>query len=266
MKRVWAHVVAGVSLLAGAGVVMPACAHDDSTLFVQGVLAPQLVSAGQQCVYTSSPTQAIISSGTLDVSLRNDYVAAILLGNQMVSEVNSQQLQTETSIISVQGAVVRVTDAEGHQLSTFTDPAVTTISPSTGGTPGYAPIFAEIVDPTSVSLAAVPPGGTVPVVTYVQFFGVSTGGDSEQSGEFEFPVTLCNGCLLAFSASDEEPDEPLPNCNKAIASASTNSSTSLPSPCLPGQDAVIDCSQCLSDPACTPNATATAVLDAGGGG
>ena len=56
MKRVWGHLLAGVSLVVGGGAVIAACKHDDSTLFVQGVLAAQPVSAGAQCIFTSDPT------------------------------------------------------------------------------------------------------------------------------------------------------------------------------------------------------------------
>jgi hypothetical protein len=248
MKRVWGHVLAGVSLLAGAAIAMPACAHNDSSLFVQDVLAPQLVATGQTCLYTTDPTQPFISSGTLDVGLKAEYTPTFLVGNQLVSQSNSQQLQTETSTITIQGAVVRITDSSGNTLTSFTDLASATVYPATGTTPGYAPISVTTVDEGTASnikntLAGMPALSTIRVVTYVQFFGNTLGGESVQSDDFEFPVDLCVGCLVLFSAASENAADPLPNCN--AATSSTGMVSALPSPCFLGQDAKTDCSQCL---------------------
>lgn len=258
MKRVWAHVLAGVSLLAGAAVVMPACVHNDSSLFVQDVLAPQFVTPGQTCSFTTDPTQPFLSSGILDVGLRNEYDPTFLVGNQLVTQSNSQQLQTETSIITIQGAVVRITDSAGNQLNTFTRLATATVYPATGTTPGYSPVTVTTIDEGTAAnaTAGLTAGGTVRVVTYVQFFGNTLGGESVQSDDFEFPVDLCKGCLVLFSATDDNPSSafPQPNCNLASAAAmtGTGSTSSLPSPCYLGQDYQTDCSQCLGLAVCNP--------------
>ncbi len=266
MKRVWAHLLAGTSVLAGACAVMAACVHDDSTLFVQDVLLPPLVTQGQECVFTNDPTQTELPSGILDIGLRSNYVAEFLLGNQMVAESNSQQLQTETSTITVQGAIVRITDPAGNQLSTFTRLAATTVYPSSGTTPGYAPIGLEIVDQNTLAGAAVQgplsQNGTARVVTYVKFFGNTLGGRSVESDEFEFPVDICNGCLVTFSTSDINPNAKTPNC-LGNGSSSTNSS-SLPIPCFFGEDQTVDCASCLQFPICNPNAN-TLVAPSDGG-
>ena len=222
MKRVWGHLLAVVTLLAGGVVAIAGCKHDDSTLFVQDVLAAQPVSAGEQCTFTSDPTQPFISSGVLDIALRSDYSPTYLIGNQSVPEVNSQQLQTETNIIQVQGAVVRITDSSGNQLSTFTRLAAATVYPSSGSVPGYAPITVTTVDEGTIQGDAelqsnVTHGGLTRLVTYVTFFGQTTGGNAIQSGEFEFPVDVCYACLIGFSSSSDEPNTPTvtfpqPNC------------------------------------------------------
>lgn len=252
MKRVWGHVLGGVSLLGIGVIVMAACKSDDSTLFVQDVLAQQLVTPGQQCVYTADPTQAAISSGVLDTAFRSQYVATFLVGNQAVPEVNSQQLATETDIITIQGAVVRITDSDGNQLADYTTLAAATVYPSSGGVPGYAPISVTIVDNTTVSsdsaLQQVIHGGygnTYRLVTYVQFFGQTTGGTSVKSDDFEFPVDVCYACLIGFT---NDPAETFfPNCGGAAASTTTST---LPEPCILGQDVGIPCSECLPSNVC----------------
>jgi hypothetical protein len=246
MKRVWGHLLAGVSLLAGGIAAMASCKHNDSTLFVQDVLAAQPVSQGAECTFTSDPTQQFISSGVLDLAFRSEYDPTYLIANQSVAEVNSQQLQTETNIITVEGAVVRITDAAGNQLNTFTRLASATVYPSSGTVPGYAPITVTTVDSaTSTGLKFDNGIAVIRLVTYVKFFGQTTGGNSIESDEFEFPVDVCNGCLVQFSSTSDDPNSLQPNCR-----AASSSSSSLPSPCVPGQDFGIDCSLCRSVPAC----------------
>ena len=244
MKPVWGRVVVGLALAAGGAWAFSACVHDDSTIFVHGVLAPQTGSSSSMvCLYTADPTQPSISSGTVDVALKATYDAVFLIGNQMVSEVNGSQLQTETSIVNIQGAIVRVTSGN-QQLSTYTRLAAATIPPLSGNTPGYAAVGpVTIVDGPALSSAsnflAGMAGGTVTrLVSHVRFFGVTLGGQSVESNEFEFPVDVCFGCLIAFT---NNPLYPTPNC---IGTAGSSSTSQAIIPCEPGQDTALDCNAC----------------------
>jgi hypothetical protein len=254
MKRVRGHVMAGASVIVGiaaSGAIVAACVHDDSTMFVEGVLAPQFVTLGMACTYTADPTQVHITSGALDVGIVDSYSAEFLVGNQIVPQANPNQPQTETSLISVEGAVVRILDAAGTQLTTFTQPAAITIPPSAGGTPGYAPVSLQILDPATVAtlgLNAANAGSTKRLIPYVRFFGHTLGGDSVESNEFGFPVDVCYGCLITFSSMDINPNFKSPNC--VGTSSSTATATSVP--CIIGQDFTVDCTNC-STPACRPN-------------
>jgi hypothetical protein len=274
MKRVWGHVLTGLSFVTvGAVAFAAACAHDDSTIFVQDVLAPQEVSNNQPCVFTSSTTQGVLASGTLDVAFRDHYSPTYLVGNQMVPEQSTQQLMTETSTVNIQGAVVRITDAAGNQLSTFTRLAAGTIYPSTGGVPGYAPITVLTIDhDTIVNNAAIQANvvksalpGTVRLVTYVRFFGKTLGGRYVESNEFEFPVDVCRGCLITFSAQDINTTGlyPIPNC---VGNGNTTMQQAVP--CALGQDLLIDCIQCPLVPECQGawHGGIITPQDAGGGG
>jgi hypothetical protein len=89
MKRVWGSVFAGGALAALGASAIFACTHDDSTLFVQDVLAAQPVTQGQVCFFTADPTQDHISSGILDIALRDEYDPTYLVGNQGVQLSNS---------------------------------------------------------------------------------------------------------------------------------------------------------------------------------
>jgi len=263
MKRVCGHILAGLTVLVGGASATTACVHDDSTIFVFDVLAPQEVSNGQLCVYTNDTTQPYISSGVADIDFIDGYQPEYLVGNQMVPQGNPQTPQNETSYVQIQGAVVRITDSGGHQLTTFTRLTSGTIPPLSGTTPSFVPIGVLTIDHDTLFsqavLSVVDPGptaprGTVRLVTYVRFFGTTTGGDSVESGEFEFPVDVCKGCLISFAAQDDSAYA-APNCGLADmvnSATSTTTAQSLPVPCTPGQDIPIDCSQCQSVPDCNP--------------
>jgi hypothetical protein len=263
MKRVWGHVLTGLVLIAGLGTTSattPGCVHDDSTIFVSDVLAPQYVSAGMVCTFTADPTQPILAAGALDVGLAGTYQAEFLVGNQIVPRGDPNQPQTETSYVTLSGAVVRIVDSNGNQLTTYTQPAAATIPPSAGTTPGYVSVAVTIIDSTTAG-SFVKVAGTTPLVSYVRFFGHTLGGASVESDEFGFPVNVCYGCLVSFPSAEQDKNLPTPNCALAGATASTTASV----PCIIGQDLVVDCSQCQQDAVCKPNEGSVSVTaDAGG--
>jgi hypothetical protein len=105
-------------------------------------------------------------------------------------------------------------------------------------------------------------GGTTRLVTYVTFFGQTTGGNTIQSDEFEFPVDVCDGCLITFPAADDNPLPSLPQPNCLLA-ASNSSSSSVPTPCFPGQDFAVECAVCQGIEACHGAVPSGFVEDAG---
>jgi len=260
MKGVLGHCLAGLSLLSAGIAFMSACQHDDSSLFVQNVLFPTPVTAGQSCTYTADPNQTFLPRGTLDVAFgRFQYDAWYLVGNQLVAQENSQQLQTETSTINIEGAIVQDTDAPGNQLDSFTVYTSGSVYPGTGTVPGYTSISATIASQTAVKAlttekaADLASGGTTTLVTYVKFYGHTLGGTYVESNNFEYPIDVCDGCLIGFSQSEATSCSAngvtvapkTPNCLTPSSSAASQ-----PVPCVVGQDTAIDCSQCQEVPAC----------------
>jgi hypothetical protein len=265
MKPVWGHVLMGLSLAAGGAWAFSACVHNDSTIFIRDVLAPQTASSSTMvCSYTADPTQPTISSGVVDIALRATYDAEFLIGNQMVAQVNGSQLQTETSIVTIQGAIVRVTSGT-QQLSTYTRLASASIPPLSGNTAGYGAVGpVTIIDEPSLSsagafLTSQGAGAVTRLVSHVRFFGVTLGGQSVESNEFEFPVDVCIGCLIAFT---NNPLYATPNC---VGTAAGSGSTQAVVPCQPGQDLAVDCNACQANPACRGAVQGAVAVDAGAG-
>jgi hypothetical protein len=264
MKRFFGHALAGLALLGGAGMIIAACSHDNSSIFVQDVLAPQLVTTGNLCTFTAQTTQPVLSSGVLDLAFLSEYNPTYLVGNQLVPEVNSQQLMTETDVVNISSATVIIQDTTGKQLATFTRETASTIYPSSGGVPSYAPITVTTIDSTTVqtyAAALAAKGGTVRFETLVSFNGQTLGGDNVTTGYFAFPVDICEGCLISFSATDVRSGCAVPNCLNA-----GTSSAALESPCVPGQDIAIDCSLCLGIKDCQGAVQTSPACSEGDGG
>ena len=267
MKRIWGFVLGGVISTCIGGVLLPACAHDDSTIFVQSVLAPQLVAPGTGCAYTNDPTQPTIDEGLLDTELRDSYSAAFLLANQLVPRGDPSAPQTETSFVNIKGAVVRITDAASGALVSppFTSLASIVISPAQGSTPGYGAITdITLLDEATVANLGTTLNGEKRLLVFTKFFGTTLGGQYVESNDFQFPIDVCSGCLISFSAADISPKCQNANC----FGNSTMTGTTVTVPCN-FEDFAVDCSACKGpvgspcNPACIPYATVPSV-DAGG--
>jgi hypothetical protein len=249
MNRLWVHVATGLATIVGVSVIVSACAHDDSSLFLQDVLAPPSGGSASGCVFTTDPTQALLSVGYLDVeaisAFSDSYEAVFLAGNQIIPQGNQSQLQTETSRIVLQGAVVTVTDAAGAQLAYYTTLGAGFLDPSNGTTPGYGAVEFTIVDPKTIDSLRASLGWLEreTIVTYTKAYGTTLGGDHVESNTFIFPITVCRGCLIAFDTDSSKPEQP--NCEQAMSATTTG-----PTVCFYGQDEPIDCHTCLQDAYC----------------
>jgi hypothetical protein len=271
MKRFWGHAFAVTGALAIAVELIPACAHNDSSIFINGVLAPSVSgsSNGQACTYTADPTQMHITTGLLDVAVLRSYDAVVLVGNQLIARASPEQGRTETNRVVIQGAIISVTDASGASLhDPFTRSAAATVDPSQGTQPGYTAIGVELLDhgiidgiANSLSIR----GDPVRSLIHVKMFGNTLGGDHVETNDFQFPVDLCRGCLVLFDAVS-------PSTGTCAPAAASGSSSTKFTPCRLGQDQPFSCSYCYTQPECIPPpgsifpSTDGGSTDAGGGG
>lgn len=242
MKRLLGQTLAVVSVGVLATALMPACAENDSSMFVRMAIAPPQ-NRQNGCVYTSDPTQPFLSSGTLDVAiLAKDptYIVELLVGSQLFDRGDQKFTRAEPNRTHVNGAVVRVTDANGGQLSEFTSLTSAFIEPQANNTPGYSPARVQALDAATARKvsAGLAPGSDTLVVANIKVFGTTLGGVDLESGEFQFPIRVCNGCLLSFNGGDD-PATPGRDCSLPLPEQSN-----LPIPCRPGQDEGTLCQYC----------------------
>ncbi len=253
MNRIWGHLLTGTLTAACLGAFIAACAHDDSTVFIRGVLAPPVTGAQNGvCTYLADPTAPELSSGTLDIALAQSYQGNILVGNQMSPKAASDQTRTETSRVSLQGAIVHVTDASGAEINSFTSLGTGSVDPALSGLPGYGYVAAVLLDSKTADIlrGSLPAAGSKTVVARFKIFGQTLGGLDVETNEFQYPISVCNGCLVKFPADSVDlalaQATGKPNCAAPLAAGAAGGA------CYIGQDVATDCRLCQGLPACDP--------------
>ncbi len=210
------------------------CADNKSGLFIRGVIA---VTA-PACDAKADPSAATLGGGLMDVALTNEYWAALLVGNQLTERGSRDQVRTETSRVTIRGAVVTVANASGGTLKAYTTDATGFIDPASGTTPGYGVVWVKIVP------ASLPLNSDMTVTVKVHVFGDTLGGKHIESTDLTYPITTCSGCLVSFPSNAYDPANPGAGCTGDPGGATQ--------PCFTGQDAPIDCRLCTQNPVCTP--------------
>jgi hypothetical protein len=223
--------MAAALLVLGGGTLGSGCVDNDSSLFIYGVMD----ITRSECVAKPDSGATLLVSGYLDRVFANGYEAAILVGSQLTERGNREKLRTETSRISITGAHVALYGTDGSVIEI--DSAATGLAnPANGTDPGVAAVFARLVRPED--MANLGPDGQI--IARVKILGTTLGGQDIESGEFDYPIQVCTGCLVNYSADSVDPITG--QCDQA---ASTDSSTDHQI-CFFGQDSSFDCSECAS--------------------
>ena len=256
MNRLWAHIWAASFSICLGGMFLPACAHDDSTLYVVQVVFPPTPTNQSGCVYQPASFSAPMElRGSLDVALASAYSPVVLIANQMVPRGDGTQARTETNRVQLRGAVVRVTDSQGNQIATFTSLAEAIVDPSSGLTPGLAQAAVTIVDPaTADALRQTLPNRSArkTILTFFKVFGQTLGGVYVESGEYQHVVDVCSGCLVVFPSDAVDTKQATPNCALGFPTGTQINGSTIALPCEFGQDQLTDCRLCQGVAACDP--------------
>jgi hypothetical protein len=223
----------GVAALAAAPFALGGCEDNESALFVRSVVK---LEAGD-CLARAQPDATMLPFGTLDTSFEGNYVASLLVGNQLARQGDRDKVRTETARVALRGAVVSVRDPLGSELQAFTSDGAGFVDPGNGNEPGYGIMFAELLPR---NLVTAPPGGATSVNVSVRVFGETLGGRDIESSELIFPITVCDGCLVSF------PTDAILNgeCAKGTPPEDL--------PCNFGQDTPVDCRLCSDNDKCDP--------------
>jgi hypothetical protein len=249
-----------------AAALAAGCAADsgDTTVLVLGNMAP-----APGCTFTAALTGPFISGGTLDLSLdrvnmvttvQRGYEFAPLIENESVADTSNQSLVARRTLI-VQGAHVDISfndtvEFSMDQQAMLRDMGLThfdslfagSVQPNGGlGVFTFELLPAALID----KILADHPLGTGPympfapigVVAKVVVYG-TLGGGATASLEFDYPVTVCDTCLIQNQG--------------ACASLPSGFMARTGGACESNQDAVTDCCTTATGAlVCPASATAT---------
>jgi hypothetical protein len=224
----------GSALLLGIAITSWGCTEEETTFFIQG----NVVIDAPECIARAEGSSSLLLGGTLDIALRADYVATLLVGSQLTPRGDKTNLRSETMVAGITGAEVHLRTDTGATALEFTVPAQGTIRPQSGADPGFGIVVATLIPASEVvNLAAeLEFSGRVTRVAEVRVFGETIGGLEFESAPFNYVITVCYGCLIDFPPEARNADDP------NLCTAGTDEAGVLP--CNPGQDDAVDCRLC----------------------
>lgn len=177
-------VLAGSLLLAGLGLV-GGCAENRSSLYIEAVM--YIDPLGSECIADPSGDSAFLPGGTVDLLIRSDYYAPLLVGNQLYPVGNGARLRTETNRIQVESADITIEPLSGSGGTSFRVPVSATVHPGDDD-PGQVGVFVELIPRGAISDVG-------SYIVHITLNGRTLGGTPIQSGEWLYPVEVCEGCL-----------------------------------------------------------------------
>jgi hypothetical protein len=240
MKRVLRHGLWCLGAAVAAFTLTPGCADNDMSIFVVHVQAPPQNRQNGVCLFEADPTLPKLSEGVVDVSFRDSYEPTLLVGNQLIARGDSANTRAESNRAHLNGAVVTVTDPNGAELGEFTTLASATVDPAGSNAPAYGVVNVTLIDnPTMQRIAGgLTDGAPRIVVAHVKVFGQTLGGVDLETGEFQFPIRVCRGCLVSFVGGDD-PNKDGVDCLLPLQTGGGGGA--IPIPCRIGQDEATPC-------------------------
>jgi hypothetical protein len=223
------------ALLACAGISTQGCAENESSLFVIGVYA----LSRTQCIAEPNSTAVLLPAGTLDRSLASGYNAALLVGSQLTERGSRENVRTETSRLQIEGAHITIYSTDGAEIARPDVAATGLVHPANGTDPGLATVFAQLIRPGDAG--ALGPAGQA--IVRIRIFGTTLGGQEIESGDYDFPIQVCDGCLISYPPEAADPAAP---AGQYLCSTAADTMTETTQICYPGQDDYIPCTECAA--------------------
>lgn len=237
MKRFVAQSLVLAFVAGTAALTTPACVDNESSLYIQGVLAP----AAGDCSFTPSAAATLFLRGRLDVAFKNEYKAALLVGSQITTRVNRNELRTETSKVRLEGVEVSLVDsADAEIVPAFTVPVAGFIE-AAQTVASFGAVEALLVpEKAGQKLTTLLNGDKTAVkrvIAKARVYGHTLGGVDVQSGEFQWPIDVCYGCSILLN--------PDPATGAVCSRDSGNVGSGDPTTCFTwAQEAGVPCAFC----------------------
>jgi hypothetical protein len=239
MKLVLRRAGGAAAVLVGA--LSVGCTDEQTGFFILGNVALEAPA----CLARAESSAALISAGVLDVALKPDYEASLLVGSQLAPRGDKANLRTETMIASVTGAEVHLYKDDGSlQTDPFTVPAAGVILPDSADGPGFGVITATLIPASTGAVLAGELTNRAEIKTQVAkviVFGKTIGGLDIETAPLSYVIRVCEGCLIDFPTAAVAVD------NMGNQSCSQATEETQVSPCRVGQDDLVDCRICAGN-------------------
>jgi hypothetical protein len=180
-----------VCIAAPAALLAPllmGCVDNNSTLFIRQMQAPD---ATGDCVVSDGEDALHWTEGYFDVSLAQSYGGTLLVGNQLQQRGDEKTGRVETSAVQLYEAEIETFDHTGGTVSSFTMPTSGYVDGASGITPSWGLAGVVLIDPGTSGQVA--PGQTL--ISRVKLYGENLGGIEVETGWWDFPIFVCDGCL-----------------------------------------------------------------------
>ena len=126
------------------------CEDNNQSFIILGNVVGVPQQAGP-CTYAVDSTLVLRAGGTVDVSVRNNYIASLAVENQLILRRDELNARAETSYGVFRDAEVRMTDGAGNAVTSFTTPVTQNDVPP-GARRGI--VFTPMVDPNLMNKLA----------------------------------------------------------------------------------------------------------------
>jgi hypothetical protein len=177
------------------------CVDDDVSFYIQQNQVP-----GADCE-VSTTVDKFRGSGLLDVSVGLGYYMFPLVVNNMRSS-SSEDNQPERNNLHMRRFTIELDSvpvgASGAETS-FEIP-VSGLIPPAGGMLAYAGVKV-IKDSLAAKLQGAAGSGAEHVIMVSLRAEAERSGETRESAEFLFPVTICNGCLVDMRTEPPDPED-----------------------------------------------------------
>lgn len=239
MKLVLGRRASMVAVLLGL-TGMVGCSEEETGLFILGNVA----LSAPECIARAEGGSTLLINGLLDVALRPDYEATLLVGSQLTPRGDKVNLRTETMITTVTGAEVHLFTDTGEPDANspeFTVPASGVIRPDASDDAGFGIVTATLIPAaTGIQLASELTNRAEirTRVAQVSVFGKTIGGVEVETAPHSYVIRVCEGCLISFPAEAISTQD-----QSCFGSAGDTGDP----PCRLGQDDAVDCRLCSGE-------------------
>jgi hypothetical protein len=240
MKHLFRRAGGGAALVSGLLALGSGCTEEETGFFIQG----NVKLDPPECIAQADGNTTLLIGGSLDVGLSSEYVATLLVGNQLTPRGDKENLRTETMVTIITGAEVHLFDDVGTPVTEFTVPASGTISPDSSADPGFGIVGVTLIPPAvAADLAAELDSRyfSRTRIAQVRVFGETLGGLEVESAVMVYTIQVCDGCSVIF------PSEALDENGGCNLQLDQNAGEL---PCNFGQDGGVDCRLCRGNRFC----------------